>query len=76
MGKGHSKVLAFTFLDGGILQALNGHADLLGKAAIFLAILGFVAHQIILIRTRQVQILLILSRGGCRQRTAILGVCT
>ena len=34
----------------------------------------FVAYQITLIRTRQVQILRILSRGGCRQLTAIAGV--
>ena len=74
MGKGHSKLCRISCFDL-TFRIADGHADFLGKAAIFLAILGFVAHQIILIRTRQVQILLILrSRGGCRQLTAILRV--
>ena len=76
----YSKVLAFAFLDDGILQALNGHVDFhfLGKAAIFLlAIRGLsVAHQIARIRTRQVQILLIICFCSFGQLTAILGVCT
>ena len=74
MGKGHGK-LCRVFCFDLTLQTVDGHADFLGKAAIFLAIRGlFVAYQIILIRTRQVQILRILSRGGCRQLTAIAGV--
>ena len=73
MGKGHGK-LCRVFCFDLTLQTVDGHADLLGKAAIFLAILGFIAHQIVRIRTRQVQFFLILSRGGCRQLTAIAGV--
>ena len=74
----YDKVLAFAFLDDGILQVLNGHADFLGKAAIFpLAIRGlFVAHQIARIRTRQVQILLIICFCIFGQLTAILWVFT
>ena len=74
MVKGHGKVLAFAFLDDGILQALNGHTDFLGKAAIFLAILGLIAHQIARIRTRQVQLLLTFRGGSFGQLTAIAGV--
>ena len=74
MGKGHGK-LCRVFCFDSTFQTADGHADLLGKAAIFLAILGlFVAHQIILIRTRQVQILLIICFCSFGQLTAILGV--
>ena len=76
MVKGHGK-LCLIFCFDLTLQTVDGHADFLGKAAIFLAVLGlFVAYQITFIRTRQVQFFLILFRGGCRQLTAILGVCT
>ena len=77
MGKGHGK-LCRVFCFDLTLQTVDGHADFLRKAAIFLAILDFIAHQIALIRTRQVQILLVIIRssGGCSQLTAILGVCT
>ena len=77
MGKGHGK-LCRVFCFDLTLQTVDGHADFLGKAAIFpLAILGlFVAHQIARIRTRQVQILLIICFCSFGQLTAITGVGT
>jgi len=75
MGKGHGKLCRFFCFDI-TFQTADGHADLLGKAAI-LPIRGlFVAYQITFIRTRQVQLLLVIIRssGGCSQLTAILGV--
>ena len=77
MGKGHGK-LCRVFCFDLTLQIADGHADLLGKAAIFpLAIRGlFVAHQIARIRTRQVQFLLIICFCSFGQLTAILGVGT
>ena len=76
MGKGHSK-LCRVFCFDRTLRTADGHADCLGKAAIFLAIRGlFVAHQIARIRTRQVQILLIICFCSFGQLTAILGVGT
>ena len=60
MVKGHGKLCRLFCFDR-IIQTVDGHADLLGKAAIFLAILGlFVAYQIVFVRTRQVQILLVI----------------
>ena len=75
MVKGHGK-LCRVFCFDLTLQIVDGHADFLGKAAIFLATLGFVAHQIARIRTRQVQILLIICFCSFGQLTAITGVFT
>ena len=77
MGKGHGKLCRFFRFDS-TFQTADGHADFLRKAAIFpLAIRGlFVAHQITFIRTRQVQILLIICFCSFGQLTAILGVGT
>ena len=72
----YGKVLAFAFLDDGILQALNSHADLLCKVTVLATFGLFVGHQIILIRTRQVQILLIICFCIFGQLTAITGVST
>ena len=74
MGKGHGK-LCRVFCFDLTLQTVDGHADLLGKAAILLAIIGlFVAHQIARICTRQVQLLLIICFCSFGQLTAITGV--
>ena len=73
MVKGHGKLCRLFCFDL-TLQTADGHTDFLGKAAIFLAIFGLVAHQIICIRTRQFQLLLTLRGGSLGQLTAILRV--
>ena len=73
MDKGHSKLCRISCFDL-TFRIADGHADLLCKVMVLATFGLFVGHQIILIRTRQVQILRILSSGGCSQLTAILRV--
>ena len=75
MGKGHGKLCRVSCFDL-TFRIADGHADFLGKAAIFPIIGLFVAYQIARIRTRQVQILLIICFCIFGQLTAILGVGT
>ena len=74
MGKGHSK-LCRVFCFDSTFQTADGHADFLGKAAIFLAIRGLVvAYQIALIHQLDVQFLLVGSSSSIGDGALIIRV--